>query len=146
MLPLLCWHHRCLMQTLNVPMQFLHSSPHPTSVAQQGLNLLADLNGKTYADLSATGRISRYSFDSRAISFTKFTKSTSEAAVLRVYEDLNCGAENLNKQQVGGWVGGEKLGRHRAAGSGPVTGRQRWEQQAAMRGCSYVRQRWQWAV
>ena len=36
---------------------------------------------------------------------TTFFQSTSQEAVLRVYEDLNCGAESLNKQQVGRWVG-----------------------------------------
>ncbi len=36
------------------------------------------------------------------LSVSTFDASTTQKAVLRVYEDLNCGAAYLNKQQVGG--------------------------------------------
>ncbi|GAB4819579.1 hypothetical protein N2152v2_006625 [Parachlorella kessleri] len=68
----------------------------------QGLNLLKELNGKTYHDLSdrADAFPSKRHFDEYSLTVTTFFQTTSQEAVLRVYEDLNCGAESLNKQQI----------------------------------------------
>lgn len=67
----------------------------------QNLTKLPALNGTTYADLPPAGPFpSQLNFDRQVLSCTKFLRGTTEEAVLRVYEDLNCGAECLNKQQV----------------------------------------------
>lgn len=68
----------------------------------QGLELLgAELNGKTYLDLPQRGPFpSRRHFDEYDLSVTTFGAKTSLQAVLRVYKNLNCGAQNLTKQQV----------------------------------------------
>ena len=55
----------------------------------------------TYAKLPARGPFpSRRHFDDFSLPVTTFDEGTSEEAVLRVYEDLNCGSENLTRQQV----------------------------------------------
>ena len=64
----------------------------------QNLKLLDELNGLTYTDLPHNFK---KSFDHYSLTTTTFKLATSMEAVLRVYEDLNCGAEALNKQQVG---------------------------------------------
>lgn len=50
----------------------------------QGLQLLPALNGKTYADLPERAPLSHKTFNSFSLSVTKFKKTTSDAAVLRV--------------------------------------------------------------
>lgn len=88
------------------PFSAVISLARPHFLALQDLTKLTELNGKSYCDLpedrlSPTSP-SRYDFDSRMLPCTKLLPSTTEEAVLRVYEDLNAGAEQLNKQQVGG--------------------------------------------
>ncbi|EFN55812.1 hypothetical protein CHLNCDRAFT_145316 [Chlorella variabilis] len=78
--------------------------PDGSEFRLQDLTKLTELNGKSYCDLpedrlSPTSP-SRYDFDSRMLPCTKLLPSTTEEAVLRVYEDLNAGAEQLNKQQI----------------------------------------------
>lgn len=52
---------------------------------------------QAYASLPA---MFKDTFNDFRLPVTVFKSTTSEAAVLRVYEDLNCGADNLNKQQA----------------------------------------------
>ncbi|PSC74508.1 hypothetical protein C2E20_2159 [Micractinium conductrix] len=75
--------------------------PDGSEFKLQGLRLLEVLNGMTYAKLPARGPFpSRRHFDDFSLPVTTFDEGTSEEAVLRVYEDLNCGSENLTRQQV----------------------------------------------
>jgi hypothetical protein len=68
----------------------------------QGLGLVKEgLEGRTFHELPDMGGFpSKRHFYNFHLSVSTFDASTTQKAVLRVYEDLNCGAANLNKQQV----------------------------------------------